>query len=315
MLFGGMRPVTGAVGWISVPGQRQVQNLWEVVQQWRLDGLEFLRHDAPRILFIVVVAFVLIRALKAITKRLMQFSRTQALPTGVRSQQLRTLAGVINSVGTAVISFIALLQVLGTLDINMGPLLASAGIAGLAIGFGAQTLVKDVINGFFILMENQYDIGDVIKIAGVSGSVEHMTLRLTALRDADGTLHMVPNSQITVVSNLTRDWAQISMHVAVSYTEDSERVVQLLKEVGQELHHDPGYAEWIVAEPDVPGIERVTSEEVDYLILVKTKPGKQYAVSRELRRRIKLCFEKNDVKPGGPHRFYVMDAGSSGRAS
>ena len=114
----------------------------------------------------------------------------------------------------------------------MGPLLASAGIAGLAIGFGAQTLVKDFINGFFILVENQYDIGDTVRIAGVQGVVETMTLRRTVLRDADGTVHTVPSSQIKVVSNLTRDWTQVSLKISVAYGADSDRVMQLLQAGG-----------------------------------------------------------------------------------
>jgi small conductance mechanosensitive channel len=189
----------------------------------------------------------------------------------------------------------------------MGPLLASAGIAGVAIGFGAQTLVRDFINGFFILVENQYDIGDVVKIAGVSGKVESMTLRRTVLRDADGTVHSVPSSQIAVVSNLTRDWTQLSMTISVAYNVDSDKVIKLLQEVGEELASDPDYSNRIVAKPEVPGIEKVGGNEIEYLMLVKTKPGAQDAVRRELRRRIKSCFEKNKIEPGNPNRVYVMD--------
>lgn len=281
--------------------------MWEVVQSWRLDALEFLRKDAPKILFIIVLALVLIRVMKAITNRLATFSRQQSLPTGVRTQQLRTLAGVIHSVSVFVIVFLALMQILPVLGINMGPLLASAGIAGLAIGFGAQTLVKDVINGFFVLMENQYDIGDVVRIAGVSGTVEGMTLRRTTLRDVDGAMHIIPNSEIKIVSNLTRDWAQVSLHIAVDYKESSERIVQLLTEVGTELKNDPHFGDSLVSQPEVPGIDRIAPGEVDYLMLVKTKPGQQYAVTRELRRRIKECFEKNNIQPAGPGRVYVVD--------
>ncbi len=204
--------------------------------------------------------------------------------------------------------FLAALQVLPLLGINMGPLLASAGIAGLAVGFGAQTLVRDFINGFFILVENQYDIGDTIKIAAVQGAVEQMTLRRTVLRDDNGSVHTVPNGQITIVTNLTRDWTQLPMHVSVAYGADTDQVIKLLKEVGEEVANDPHFAEMIVATPQVPGIERVSGNEVDYLLLVKTRPGSQYAVSRELRRRIKACFEKNHIEPGNPNRVYVVEA-------
>ena len=204
--------------------------------------------------------------------------------------------------------FLAALQILPLLGINMGPLLASAGIAGLAIGFGAQTLVRDFINGFFILVENQYDIGDTIKIAAVQGAVEDMTLRRTVLRDDNGSLHTVPNGQITIVTNLTRDWTQLPLHISVGYDADSDQVIKLLNQVGEGLANDPSYSEMIVAKPQVPGIERVTGNEVDYLMLVKTRPGSQYVVSRELRRRIKACFEKNHIDPGNPNRWYIVDA-------
>lgn len=295
-----------------IPVQQQIYNWWELLQGWRLDALQFLRKDAPKILVIIVISIVLLRLMKAITDRLARFTNQQTLPTGLRRQQLRTLSSVIYSVSVFVVVFFALIEILQQLNINIGPLLASAGVAGLAIGFGAQTLVKDVINGFFILMENQYDLGDVVRIANVSGTVEGMTLRRTTLRDADGAMHIIPNSEIKIVSNLTRDWAQVSMHIAVDYNENTDRVLELLKEVGNELKNDPNYGGSIVAQPEVPGIERVAPGEVDYLMLVKTRPGEQYAVTRELRRRIKACFEKNNVRPAGPGRFYVLEKSPKG---
>ena len=282
----------------------QSQNLSSVLERWRTDGLEFLRVDVPKLLVIVVLAFVLIRLMKIVINRLLAFSRHES---GARAQQLRTAAGVIGSVGTFVIIFLALMQILPVLGVNMGPLLASAGVAGLAIGFGAQTLVHDVINGFFILLENQYAVGDVVRVAGVKGTVEAMTMRNTTLRDDDGTLHIVPNSEIKIVSNLTRDWAQVALHVSVAYNEDSDKVVKLLNDVAQEVRNDRGFSDDIVADPQVPGIERVASGEVDYLMLVKTRPGRQYAVTRELRRRIKECFQKNNIQAGNPARVYVLE--------
>jgi len=285
----------------------QFSHLRLVWEDWKTDWETFLRKDAPKILVVLVVAIILVRLLKLTTSRLARLSHRERLPNALRAQQLRTLAGVLNSVGAAVIVFIAAMQILPLLGINMGPLLASAGVAGLAIGFGAQTLVHDVINGFFILMENQYDIGDVVRIGGVAGVVESMTLRRTTLRDDTGAVHTVPNSEIKIVSNLTRDWAQLALHVSVDYRESSDRIPEPLKQVGNELRTDPDYGAVLVADPQVPGIERVAGGEVDYLVLIKTRPGQQYAVSRELRRRIKECFQKNNVQPGNPARVYVMD--------
>jgi small conductance mechanosensitive channel len=284
-----------------------IEHLDQLLDRWRIGGLEFLQDKVPTILLDLVLAIILIRLLRMATRPLARYSR-EAAPAGVRGQQLRTLAGVINGVGLFAIVFVTALQILPLLNINIAPLLASAGIAGLAIGFGAQALVHDVINGFFILMENQYDVGDTVRLAGVQGTVELMTLRRTVLRDADGAVHVIPNSEIKIVSNLTRDWAQVALHISVAYTESSDRVIDLLKEVARAVHNDPFYGELLVAEPEVPGIERVTGNEVDYLLLAKTRPGQQYAVTRELRRRIKETFEKNNVQPGGPARVYVLDS-------
>jgi small conductance mechanosensitive channel len=286
---------------------RAKDDIVRLLNSWGDDTFDFIRHQAPRIVGVFIIAFILTRLLKAVSRRLTRISKSQGLPSTMRAQQLRTLSSVIYSIGLFIIVFVAALQVLPLLGINMGPLLASAGIAGVAVGFGAQTLVHDFINGFFILVENQYDIGDIIKIAGVQGTVELMTLRRTVLRDADGTVHNVPSSQITVVSNLTRDWTQLALHVSVAYDTDSDLVIKSLQEVGAEFAADPAFADKIVAQPEVPGIEKVTGDEVDYLMLVKTRPGQQDSVRRELRRRIKSCFEKNKIQPGNPNRVFVLD--------
>jgi small-conductance mechanosensitive channel len=287
---------------------QQWHSVAEVLHQWRSDALEFLRQDVPKILVILIISLILLWILRVITKRLRILSRHQAFPTGIRAQQLSTLSGVISGVGIFVILFSAIIQILGVLNIDVKPLIASAGVIGLAIGFGAQTLVKDVINGFFILLENQYDVGDVVRVGGVQGTVENMTLRRTVLRDADGSVHTVPNSEIKIVSNMTRDWTQVALHIAVDYSENSDRVVQLLREVTLDIWNDGQFRELLVSQPEVPGIERVAANEVDYIILVKTRPGKQFDVTRELRRRIKECFQKNGIKPGGPGRMYVVEA-------
>jgi small conductance mechanosensitive channel len=270
------------------------------------DAVTFLRQDAPKILGILILSFVLLVFLRTVRKRLLHHAERTDLPSGLRAQQLRTLASVIYSIGVVVIAFVAIAMILETLKINIGPLIASAGVAGFAIGFGAQTLVKDFINGFFILIENTFDVGDIVRAAGVQGTVESLTLRRTMLRDADGTVHMVPNSEMKIISNLTRDWTQLTMHVAVDYKENSDRVISLLKEVSSEVRNDRRYADSIVSEPEVPGIDRVAGDTVDYLLLLKTRPGAQHAISREIRRRIKTCFEEQGIKPASTNKFYVV---------
>jgi moderate conductance mechanosensitive channel len=282
-------------------------NRLQLLDDWSDDAYSFVRFRAPRIVGVLIIAFILTWLLRKLSRHLGNLSNREGLPSALRAQQLRTISSVIYSVGVFAIVFVAAMQVLPLLGINMGPLLASAGIVGLAIGFGAQTLVKDFINGFLILVENQYDLGDVVKMAGVQGTVEAMTLRRTVLRDDSGAVHNVPSSEIKVVSNLTRDWTQLSLHISVAYGADSDRVILLLNEVGEDVANDPQYADKIVAKPGVPGIDKVSGGEVDYLMLVKTKPGSQFAVSRELRRRIKACFEKNKIEPGNPNRMYVVE--------
>jgi len=279
-----------------------------VLRGWSSDAQNFLRHDGPKIVLVLLICGLLIWILRSLAKKFTAL-QIRRLPSGFRVQQVRTLASVITSVGVFIILFVASLEVLPLLGLNLGPLLASAGVAGIAIGFGAQTLVKDFINGFFILIDNQYDLGDKISIAGVKGVVEDMSLRRTTLRDDDGTVHVVPNSQITIVSNMTRDWSQVAMRVVVSYSEPSDRIVRLLEQVGEDLRHDPGFEHLILSDVDVPGIDRVGGGEAEYLMLVKTKPNHQFAVSRELRRRIKEVFERNKIQTPAPGRVYVMDQG------
>ena len=290
---------------ISFSAPAESANFSDLLHNWREDTLNFVHHDAPKLLVIFIGAFVTIRLLRVVTSRMTRLHHR--LPSGLRSQQILTLAGVINGVGVAVVFFIALLQILSLLGINLGPLLASAGIVGLAIGFGAQTLVHDVINGFFILMEDHFDIGDGIRTAGVKGTVEQMSLRRTVLRDDDGTVHIIPNSQITLVSNMTRDWSQVALKVSVAYDEPSDRIVSLLQQIGEDVRHDPAFENDIVSDVQVPGIERVGIGEADYLMLIKTLPGNQYAISRELRRRIKEEFTKQGIKTPGPGRVFVAD--------
>jgi moderate conductance mechanosensitive channel len=285
-------------------------NFPALLRDWREDTMNFLRHDAPKIVLVILGAYILTKILRAIARKSAEL-HIRKLPSGVRVQQVRTVASVITSVGVFVIFFVAALEVLSLIGLNLGPMLASAGIAGLAIGFGAQTLVHDFINGFFILLENQYDIGDTVRIAGVKGTVERMSLRNTVLRDEDGTVHVVPNSAIQIVSNMTRDWSQLALRVTVAYSEPSDKIVSLLKQVGEEVHHSEVFSSDIVSDIDVPGIDRVGNGEAEYLMLIKTRPNKQYAVSRELRRRIKECFEKNNVQAAGPGRIYVMDQGTT----
>jgi small conductance mechanosensitive channel len=283
------------------------------LNNWYGDLYVLVHDKLPKILVTVIIAFVLIRILNLVSRRLARVNQSNLVTSAVRVQQLYTISSIIRSVGVTAIIFFAVVTVLFDFGIHVEPLLASAGIAGVAVGFGAQTLVHDVLNGFFILIENWFDVGDVIKIGTFQGSVETLTLRRTVLRDADGSVHMIPNSTITAVTNMTRDWTQVAMHIAVDYKENSDRVIELLQQLGAEIRNDERFRNSIVADPLVPGIDRMAASEVDYLMLVKTRPGEQYAVSRELRRRIKDCFERNNIQPGGQNKYFVLDSSTPGQ--
>jgi small conductance mechanosensitive channel len=292
----------------------QLSHTWRDLFQlssWYDDIYSLVHDKLPKILVTVILAFVLIRILNLVSRRLARVNQQNLVTSSVRVQQLRTISSIIQSIGLTAIVFFAVVAILYDLGIHVEPLLASAGIAGVAVGFGAQTLVHDVLNGFFILVENWFDVGDVIKVGAFQGSVEMLTLRRTVLRDADGSVHVIPNSTITAVTNTTRDWTQIAMHVAVDYQENSDNVIALLQQLGAELRNDKNFSDAIVADTQVPGIDKVSGNEVEYLMLVKTRPGQQYAVSRELRRRIKDSFERNNIRPAGQNRFYVMDSSST----
>jgi small conductance mechanosensitive channel len=279
-----------------------------LLNNWYEDLYVLVHDKLPKILVTIVIASVLVRLLNIVSQRLARVNQANLVTSSVRVQQLRTISSIIRSVGLTAILFFASVTILFDLGIHVEPLLASAGIAGLAVGFGAQTLVHDVLNGFFVLVENWFDVGDVIKIGAFQGTVETLTLRRTVLRDADGSVHTIPNSTITAVTNMTRDWTQVAMRVSVDYKENSDKVIELLQQLGTEVRNDARFRDAILADPVVPGIDRVTANEVDYLLLVKTRPGEQYSVSRELRRRIKDCFDRNNIQPGGQNRFFVLDS-------
>jgi small-conductance mechanosensitive channel len=283
--------------------QGQFSNIFH---DWHGYLVSWTRDRAPKLAVILLLAFIFIRLLRLITRKVVALSEKSAGRGPVRAQQIKTISGMVRSVGVFLVLFFTIIYALKeAFAIDVAPLLASAGVVGLAIGFGAQTLVKDVINGFFILVENQYDIGDTIKAAGVSGTVEDITMRRTILRDADGTLHIIPNSSIQIVSNSTRDWSLVSLHVSADYNESSDRIVSLLKEVGEALYNNEAFRQEMVAEPQVHGIDRVRGPEVDYLVTAKVRPGKQFGVARELRRRVKACFEENRIKAGTPAQVLI----------
>ncbi len=220
-------------------------------------------------------------------------------------KRAQPLGNILRHAFLIIITFVAVLMILGELGIQLGPLLATAGIGALAIGFGAQSLVKDVISGFFIILENQYRIGDVIEVAGVSGLVESVSLRKTVLRDLQGKVHTIPNGEIKVVSNLSKEWSRSVLDLGISYREDIDQVIDLLIRIGKEMESEESLKSAILEPLQILGVEKFDESQMVIRMMVKTAPLKQWDVGRELRRRIKIRFDEKGIQLHYPHRVLL----------
>ena len=267
----------------------------------------FLVNILPKLVIIALFTWVLIKLLTLVTDRMARVAEHHAA-AATRVQQARTLSSVLRATGIGVLVFLAVLQALPMLGFNLGPLLTSAGVAGVAIGLACQTIVKDCLNGMLILVEDQYNVGDVIKIAGLGGQVEAMSLRKTTLRDGDGTLYLIPNSQITTVANQTRDWSVATVNVAVDFSAEPDEVIQLLTEVANGVRNDPAYKDAFLADPTLLGVDSIKGSQVIYPIILKTKANQQWGAQRELQRRVRLALAEHKMLPGDPNRVYNLAA-------
>lgn len=287
--------------------RERVRTEWSDVFNW-----PELTATGLRVVAALAVGWLAFWALKLLLRRIERsIVPAEGGLLSIHEQRTRTLLGLVRSIGIVVILVLMVFMVLGALGINLGPLLAGAGVIGLAVSFGAQSLVKDVISGLFILFENQYGVGDVIRLdSTVSGAVERMTLRVVVLRDVHGVVHIVPNGEIKRVSNLTRTWARAVLDVGVAYREDADRVMAVLREVGRELHEDPEWKHFLVEEVAVPGIESFGESTVNIRVMAKTVPLKQWDVARELRRRIKRRFDEEGIETSNPRTLVLQDEAS-----
>jgi small conductance mechanosensitive channel len=289
--------------------------LGRLLDHWGVDGEEFVRVKLPHLLVVAAIAFVLMRLLRLITFHMTRAAeRNSATP--VHIAQVKTVAGIVRTTGLAIIWVIAGLQILDTLGVNLAPLLASAGIAGIALGLAAQNIVKDVLNGILILIEDQFNVGDTVRLAGLSGVVEAMTLRKTTVRDADGTLYIVPNSQITTVANLSVGYSVATVNVSVDFSANPDQVLELLKGIAMEIRTSEEFREAFIADPQILGVDAIKGSELIFPVVFKTLATKQYAPVREFRRRVRLALEENHLLPGDPNRVFntFMDkAGGHGQ--
>jgi small-conductance mechanosensitive channel len=266
----------------------------------------WLTTSGIKILGILITLVILSQMSRSIVKKLEGFvPEKDSLQATEAKKRAHTLGNTLRHALLLFLTFIAILMILGELGIQLAPLLATAGIGALAIGFGAQSLVRDVISGFFILLENQYRIGDVIEVAGVSGLVESVSLRRTVLRDLEGRVHTVPNGEIKIVSNLSKEWSRSVLDVNISYQENVDRVIDLLSQIGKELAAEEPYKSAILEPLQILGVERFGEFHLTLRMLVKTAPLKQWEVGRELRRRIKNRFDEKGIQVPYPHRILL----------
>jgi small conductance mechanosensitive channel len=243
-----------------------------------------------RVATILLVALILQRLLKTITTRLIQLAPSDTRTARMREQHTRTLAGLLYSAGSAVILIGALFTMLAEFGINIAPMAAAAALASLGLGLGTQHLVRDLVNGFFLVFEDQYVVGDTVRIGEITGRVEHLTLRRTVLRDANGAIVTIPNGDIRQVANLSRDWAQAHVDVPVPPDMSIEHAFEVLDAVSAELRSDPAWSAAVVDGPRVLGVETLGRDGAILRLQVRTMPLRENDVARELRRRIHARF-------------------------
>jgi len=267
-----------------------------------------------RLLLIAIVVYVGIRAVRFALHRLETFLLTMRKDEDMNQldaeKRVKTLTGLLRTICLTLLWVIAVVMSLDQVGLDITPILASAGIVGLAVGFGAQNLVRDVINGFFMILENQVRVGDVAVVNGTGGLVEGISFRTITLRDLNGTVHIFPNGTITTLSNMTKEWSYYVMDIGVAYKEDTDQVAAVIKEVGKELQEDPEFGSNILEPIEVLGVDQFADSAVVIKARLKTLPIKQWVVGREYRRRLKKAFDAKGIEIPFPHRTLYMGEAS-----
>jgi moderate conductance mechanosensitive channel len=290
----------------SAPQDEHVMQIVE--QDWHNDVIFFLRDKLPKIFVVLLVIFVLQRIVLFFVRK-MRTSADRQVANFHRAAQLRTIASILRATSYGVLGFIAFLQILNIFEIPYQPILASAGIVGVGVGLGAQSIFKDMINGFFILVEDQYNVGEVVLLAGLKGTVEDLSLRRTSLRDADGTLYIIPNSQIATVSNLSRDYSVAALNVSVDASANPDKVIALLGKIAEEVRHDSAFKDIAIADPVILGVDKIEGRAVTYPVQIRVRANQRDGVLRELRRRIILAFENDGIPLGNdPANMLILRA-------
>lgn len=277
----------------------------------------YLLQTGVRILVVFVLALVFLTVVRRVITPLVRVAVREQMagdPEVEIVKRVDTLAHVIYRTMVIAVTVVAVVTVLPEFGLNAAPLVASLGLFGLAVGFGAQNLIKDMINGLFILMENQYGRGDVVTVAGISGLVEDLNLRRTVLRDLDGTVHFIPHSQVDKASNLTKGYSRVNLNVNVAYDSDLDRVFDVIDRVGQELAADPEFARLVLSPPKALRVDKLGESGIEIKVLGDTLPIEQWTVMGELRRRLKAAFEEEGIVIPFP-QLTVHQTGSDSRGA
>ena len=272
---------------------------------------KWLITSGAKILAIVIISFILIRVVKLFVKRSKKRMVERTREDIEMAKRTETLAGLVEKTVKALVLIAAALMVLESLGINIGPLLAGAGVVGLAVGFGAQSLVKDVISGFFILLENHMNVGDVVDIAGRNGVIESINLRVTKLRDYSGAVHIIPNGQIAVLTNMTKEFSRAVFEIGVAYKENVDEVMQVMKDVAEDMASDPDFKDRIYGPMEMSGLDSFGDSSVNIKARIETQPREQWAVAREYRRRLKNVFDEKGIEIPFPHVTLYMGEGEN----
>lgn len=287
------------IGDLQQQGKETAETLWSTLPEWTQTLIAVGAVLAGAVLLNIIVRLAIRRFLKRLT--------SEHAKGGEEDKERRqTIGMVLRTVSSLLIWTIAVLLALSYGGVNLGPFIAAAGIGGIAIGFGAQNLVRDFLAGFFIVLEDQYHVGDVIRIANVSGVVEKVTLRATVLRDLDGQVHNVPNGEITVSSNFTKGYSRYLLDLPVAYDEDIDRAVDVVNEAFEEMRKEPDYTGIILGPLTVLGVDDYSASEILVRMYLETLPGRQWQVGREFRRRIKKAYDEAGISIPFPHRELII---------
>ncbi|MDK2979215.1 MAG: moderate conductance mechanosensitive channel [Bacteroidales bacterium] len=279
------------------------QDFWQNVLTRFVD---WIVNEGPSILILIVLLFITLKFLNIFIRRLNKIlihraTSSKSLDTQEASKRINTLLSILKGLGKIIIWAIFLMIIFKKFGIDIGPILAGAGILGLAVGFGAQELVRDFISGFFILLENQVRAGDVAIINGTGGLVEKIELRTITLRDFSGVVHVFQNGKINTLANMTKEWSAIVFDIGVAYKEDVNEVIKVMQEVGEKMVNDPEYKDKIKEPLEIFGLDKFDTSAIVIKARLKTIPGEQWTLGRAYRKRLKIAFDQRGIEIPFPH--------------